>query len=358
MLRGMRLRAALLAPFLALPFGAALAYETDTLTDRELPLPDVTEPLDQRVNDILRESIARTNEVTACRAPPEVAHQALARAIHARTAADELVGRRGGGLSALGFDRLSAWVEKGGVPHRRIAHRRDILADVPPLDAPILTFAGLCSTVRVAGTLIGTDKLDHFFEEGYAAWRHSGFGEDPDAAVRWSTWTELTYYGLLTSQAFSYGDLKANWDGMAFYDSLLDPIVGVAEVDSDGCLRPTTPFSWRDRVTWEYDEVLNPPVYTPIAQQGVTKHLAEHRDEYCAGFQAWQAPEADALLALALASSPPYASADAPPRSDPWRLRELCTEPSSPSGQASLDSVVEAGPGAPPTRRPARRRGP
>lgn len=328
-----------------LALSSALAYESDTLTDRHLPLPDVTEALDDRVRAIIADAIAQTNRHTRCDAEPEVLHRQLAHAIHVRASANELVGQRGG-LRALGFDAYSAWIEKGGAPHRAFDDRRDVLGSVTFRESPLLVWAGVCSTVSVNGVLVGTDKLDHFFEEGYDGWRHGQRGDRPQRTVDWLTRTENGRYGLKTSEAFSFGDLRADADGVRFYDTLLDP-GGLVEVGEDGCLVQARPFRWADYVDAEYDEVLNPPVYTPEVQRAVTRHLQLNRDAYCASYAAWGGPDYSAQLARALQTRPAYVGPDAPLRTDPYHLDELCA---GWSGSTDLSAYI------PPSRhRPERR---
>jgi hypothetical protein len=298
------------------------AYESDTLTDRHLPLPDVGPALDQRVEMILMTAIAETNQRTRCDADPARAHRLLAREIHLHTATNELVTERGG-LRALGFDRYSAWIEKGGVPRRSFEDRRDLFGTVRFRESPLLVWAGVCSTVNVNGVLVGTDKLDHFFEEGYDAWRRARFGDEPEQALEWATRTENGKYGLRSSETFSFADLRADADGMAFYDGLVGPD-GVAAVGSDGCLKPTQPFTWSRWVDPSYDEVLNPPVYTPSVQQAVTRHLLVHRDQYCSSYARWANTGYRAHLEQVLRERPPYAGEEAPARSDPYQLDALC----------------------------------
>lgn len=301
---------------------SALAYESDTLTDRHLELVDVTDLLDARVNEVILESIEATNERTGCDGDVERAHRLLARAIHVRTSANELVADRGG-LRAFGFDRYSAWIENGGVPHRDFNDRRDIFGTLTFKEAPLLCWAGVCSTVNVSGLFVGTDKLDHFFEEGYNAWRRADYGLDPYRAIDWATRTENGKYGLESSEAFSYADLRADYDGMRFYHELLAP-GGVAVMGEDACLDAAAPFAWGDWIDWSYDEVLNPPVYTPSAQIGVTRHLVENRDAYCGSYAIWGGPSYQAHLERVLSEPVPYATLEAPPRTDPYQLETLC----------------------------------
>lgn len=301
---------------------SALAYESDTLTDRHLPLPDVGPELDDRVDLVVLEAIVETNRRTQCNADPERVHRLLAREIHVRTATNELVNDRGG-LRAFGFDRYSAWIEKGGVPRRSFDDRRDLFGAITFKESPLLVWAGVCSTVNVYGVLMGTDKLDHFFEEGYDAWRRARFGEEPDQALDWATKTENGKYGLKSSEAFSFGDLRADADGVAFYDNLIGPD-GAAILGEDGCLRPGKPFSWDDWVDASYDEVLNPPVFTPSVQRAVTRHLELNRDQYCSSYARWGGPNYLAQLERTIAQLPAYAGPEAPTRTDPFRLEELC----------------------------------
>jgi hypothetical protein len=301
---------------------SATAYEADTLTDRHLPLPDVTDALDARTQESIDLAIETANRRTGCDGDVERARDLVSRIIHRETASDEMVLDRGG-LRAFGFDRYSAWIEKGGVPRRDFQDRRDLFGSTSGAEAPLLRWAGVASTVRVNDVLIGTDKLDHFFEEGYDAWRRSRGGLDLAAAVAWATFTENTRYGLKTSETFSFGDLKADFDGMMFYASLVTP-GSVVEMGDDGCLTRGVPFTWRDWVNWEYDEVLNPSVHTPSAQRGVDRHLALYRESYCASYEMWADDDYLDHLDDVLATLPHYASEAAPPRSDPYELEALC----------------------------------
>lgn len=327
---------AVLGPLLLLA-APALAYETDNLTDRHLPLEDATVPLDDHVNQLIAQAIAATNERTSCDADPEKVRRTFAKELKRKTAVDELVPEYKG-VRQFGYDRYSAWIAKGGAPHRMFLDRRDIFGDITAGESPILKWAGVGATVRIGEFLVGVDKLDHFFEEGYNSWKKADYGDDPRRGVEWATKTERTIYGLDTSLTFSFGDLRADYDGMRFYDTLLDPVSGVAVVGDDGCVVATKPFTWADHVTWEYDEVLNPPVYTAIAQGAVTRHLERHRDAYCDSWAVWGGPDYLAHLGRAFDSDPEYVAGEAPPRTDPYRLDDLCREPDT--GTASEDDTA------------------
>lgn len=95
-----------------------------------------------------------------------------------------------------------------------------------------IDYMTLSPTVRMFGTEFGTDKLDHFFQQGYKYYtirkdaiskgltRH----EAAKKAVKWGQMTERTYFGLLISGVYSNADLYANYAGMKFYEGLTEAI--------------------------------------------------------------------------------------------------------------------------------------
>src|SRR5436190_7679438 len=88
-----------------------------------------------------------------------------------------------------------------------------------------IDYATMSPTVRIYGTEFGTDKIEHFLQQGYdyykiyqneiAAGRTSEAGESK--AVKWGRMTEQTYFGLLVAGVYSNADLVANYAGMKFY---------------------------------------------------------------------------------------------------------------------------------------------
>lgn len=86
----------------------------------------------------------------------------------------------------------------------------------------------LSPTVRMYGVEFGTDKIEHFFQQGYDYYkiRNSELAKGRslvDAerkAVAWGQRTERTYFGLIVSGVYSNADLYANFAGMKFYEGL------------------------------------------------------------------------------------------------------------------------------------------
>lgn len=309
----------LLLLLFALP---ARAYETDQLTDRHQPPPEVSDDLDRMVDGLLVQAIIATNRRTRCRASDERTRQVLAKRLHHATAAPDLLLERGL-FHAFGYGRLSARMERE-LPGRYFPERGDIYGGLGLFESVILHVVGPCSTYRVEGVLTGSDKFHHFFSEGFKYWTRAERRGDPAAGIRWGTATERSIFGMLTSNAFSFADLKSNYDGYLFYDRLLEPGSLLQRADN-GCVVQTRPWRWAEWVTWHYDEVLYPSHYTDTVQAGITERLQERRAETCASYRQWAPEGFEAVRAVhPLPSAPPWIEGRSPRQGDPFDLPGLC----------------------------------
>ena len=96
-----------------------------------------------------------------------------------------------------------------------------------------IDYATISPTVRLFGVEFGTDKLDHFFQQGYKYYKiqqkavanGSTAEQATTRAIKWGRRTERTYFGLLVSGVYSNADLYANYAGMRFYQGLTEPIM-------------------------------------------------------------------------------------------------------------------------------------
>lgn len=316
-------RCALVASLLSLA-PPALAYETDQLTWRDRPLVDGLEPANAEMTRLIDLAVAMTNRVTGCRAEPERAHAALARRVSRFTASRRWAWKRGF-WRAPGFGVYTKWMEQSGELDRiPFEDREDFYGDLTIWQAPILHVAGPCSTFEIAGVRLGSDKMDHFLSEGFHYWKKSRKGVDPARGVEWGTRTENEIYGLMTSLAFSFADLRANWDGYTFYASLLEPDSVVTRAE-DGCLARTRDFDWSEYVDDQYDEVHTPPVFPPRLEERLAAAIRARAPAYCAGLPTW-APDGWAAVRQthAIAGDEPWIGSKAPPPTDPYELDVLC----------------------------------
>jgi hypothetical protein len=119
-------------------------------------------------------------------------------------------------------------------------------------------------TIHVHGYYMGTDKIDHFFQQGYEYFELVRKYEAEGAGSRAATATavahgvkqEHTYYGTAASGIFSNGDLAANFAGMKFYLNLCHSVrIGERELPA---LLVRTRDGWRLRPGVDPDRVLEP----------------------------------------------------------------------------------------------------
>ncbi|MFN0141609.1 MAG: hypothetical protein ACKVQW_16170 [Pyrinomonadaceae bacterium] len=95
-----------------------------------------------------------------------------------------------------------------------------------------INYTTMSPTVKIDGVEFGTDKLDHFFQQGYQYYKiynkAIAKGAAPDEAVKkaisWGKKTERTYFGYWVSGVYSNADLYANYAGLKFYLSLTKPV--------------------------------------------------------------------------------------------------------------------------------------
>lgn len=300
----------------------ANAWETDQLTDRSVPLEDVTDRANARMNQWLDEATVRTNDRLACAADPERTHDVLVDEIARGVGKVSRVPGRGF-PRGLGYRAWSAWIENGGAPHREFPEREDIFGGLPSTRSFVLACAGTCSTIHLAGQLVGTDKTDHFLDTGHAYYIVA-HRRGEEAAVRWGTRTENTWLGWWSSSAFSFSDLYANWQGYLFYRRLFDPHDGLFVLE-DGCARRVRDFDWADWVDWRWDEVLYPTTYKPGVARWLKDKLAAEADHLCVDVATW-GPEVEARVADAVAESDaPWLGERSREREDPFDINSLCS---------------------------------
>ena len=318
----MRASPVILLLALALVGGSAAAWETDQLTQRATPLRDSAWIAELAMDTVVAQAVERTNARTGCRMGEADTRRVLAEELDELTATAQLAEGRSP-LRRFGYGRYDAWLEGDPGDQHVFDERQDIFGGLRAWQSVVLRAAGPCDTARLDDTLLGVDKIGHFFALGYDYFRRSRWGEDPERALRWGTRTERTYFGLLTSKAFSYADLAANWEGYRFYAGLLTE-GSVVELGPTGCAVQVRGWDWSEWVNWELDEVLNPSVFTSQVQRGVSEHLQENRQEVCAEYAIWGEGYTAHLADVLAAGAPRYVLGRHPERVDPFQLDALC----------------------------------
>ena len=307
--------------WISLLLSSALAYETDQLTDRQMPLADITGEANAEMDRLLAQAAADANRRSRCSGTDAEMAAVLAASVADVVGGIAKVPPRGD-LPTMTFGAYAAWLETAPLARRTFTDRRDIYGELKVWENPIIALFGLSSTVKLNDTLLGTDKIDHFLVQGYLYYRRSQSGLDPFRAMTWGTHTERGHWGQATTGVFSYADLSANYRGLRFYAGLMGED-GYFTRGADGCVVQDRPFDWAEWVDWTLDEVLNPPVYDAPLQVRVSEALTTRQDQVCEVWDAGAAPEPQAMAAV-LTVPYPYALGRAPTRVDPFRLADHC----------------------------------
>jgi hypothetical protein len=248
-------------------------------------------------------------------------HLAVAKEI-ARTMTDKRTVPSRGRQPQMWFGAYAAWLEEGPIERMDFRDRTDLYSGVRIGSSAILRVFGPASTVQLAGVLLGTDKIDHFWVQGYDYFRVSKDGLEPERAVRWGTRTELGIWGEATTGVFSYADLAANYDGYQFYATLLSPTSGIVR-DDDGCVSMVRPFDWAEWIDWHYDEALNPSVYTEGIAVDVERWTTSEGNGICTDDEIWQSAWTS-VEHTAHTRDGYYVGAKAPTREMQMDLTDLC----------------------------------
>lgn len=275
---------------------AALAFETDQYNLPPTPLADIGEEVEEYVEDNLRTAIDKLNaEIETltncaegknekCESPAKIqrlvylrSEEAIARAVFERL-----------GDGVVPFTKSGTWMNSHkfrAQPARyKTAYRRSIFVYLPS------DYFTISPTVNMYGHNFGTDKIAHFFQQGYSYYRKykravaAGLS-DADAekkAVNWGRTTENTYFGTLVGGVFSNGDLYANFAGMRFYQGLAKPVtiggstrpavailkngLWIVNESPDGRREFLKPF-----ISDHLNEALNPSVYVPGLRSSIRR---------------------------------------------------------------------------------------
>ncbi|MGI8469205.1 MAG: hypothetical protein ACR2N3_12215 [Pyrinomonadaceae bacterium] len=213
------------------------AFETDQYDLPPQPLADIGGEVSQYVEMNVRKAIDKLNREISARQfclensdkksekvkcdSVEKEREKLALLRSEQSVAREIYNLLGTGVPP--FTSSGTWMEShhfNAAPTRYKTDFRNSIFLVFPTD-----FIGLSSTVNLYGAEFGTDKIAHFFQQGYSYYKiynralAEGLAPDEAAekAVKWGQKTERTIYGTLISGVYSNADLFANYAGMKFY---------------------------------------------------------------------------------------------------------------------------------------------
>ena len=213
---------------LLIPLSSAIrAAEIDSVSTRELPLEDIRSELNRLLNKRIQQGIQRANQPTSSFTDPEdlisseirnycdedLLYTELRKAIFQSFTASW-------GLKGYDLDRQLR--EQLAGKSYSTALEDSIYRDISYLEGFSLNLKGLSDVAKVNGTLIGLDKLGHFFAEG---WQYFEISNEVDRSITdamlWGQQKERGLFGFTTTGVFSYADLATNLDGWRFWNKIL-----------------------------------------------------------------------------------------------------------------------------------------
>ena len=266
----------MVSSFLVAP-PVSLATETDQFTAPIVPLSDVGPELSRKVVEIIESD-------RSGRDPERVLFAWVGRNVFA--------------------SRLVRWVREIRVTEPPVGFRPHFFRSIygTAFSPLLLSFLFDSPTVNLDGYYLGTDKIDHIFQQGHKYFevimKNEAGGANAAgaiaAAVAHGVKQEHLYFGTLASGVYSNADLAANYAGMKFYLNIQHPVwIGerlwppLFERSGEG---------WRlrrginpDRLLEPFlsnhlDESLNPSRYR--FSRGPIRSLVRHRCDQWARFYA------------------------------------------------------------------------
>ena len=192
---------------------SVMAGEADHYTYRLDPLADMSTVINQRANEFLQSAIDKANAKGGC---DETVLYSEMRTYFANHSTGKLV------KFAL-HDNL--------VERRQINLKKSIYGDWKILNGYLMgkpsaaeSPLALTPMIRIGDEVIGTDKLEHMFGMGfkYFNWHHIK-GKNLRTVLKRGVFYEKTSLGgnILATGVFAYADLSANFNGMRFWNHVL-----------------------------------------------------------------------------------------------------------------------------------------
>ncbi len=213
-----------------------LCFETDQYNLPPTPLADIGPEVYEYTIENLQKAVEKVNtkirKESACLERPACDRADVKKRLeYLRSAAEiERAVYEQLGYGIIAFAKAGNWINSHkfrAQPARyKTAYSDSIYVWIPT------DYLTISPTVNMYGVHLGTDKIAHFFQQGYTYHRiaerqiaKGSSAEDAESkAIAWGRWTENTYYGTLVGGVFSNADLFANLVGMRFYEGLTQAV--------------------------------------------------------------------------------------------------------------------------------------
>lgn len=271
--------------FVAAAFSVAcLAYEVDSFSQRYSPLKPADEILDRQVNSVFKKVVERVNEdkIGCSRVEKDDkntrdGYRKLRSYLREAVAPGRVVGvfeesaeSNGSWLKAITGNLTSS----ENVPKHKV-NLDDSIYGGNVKKKMILNSFGINSTIKLGGEYIGTDKLGHFFDQGFEYYKRWTLNESEVDALQIGKGSEESFFGKATTGVKSYGDLSANYSGYLFWRKVNESNDPYFKCEN-GTWRQVKEFKWADFVNPTWDEGINCSEYaTPEMQAAIEENLAK-----------------------------------------------------------------------------------
>lgn len=256
------------------------ADETDNFTCRVRPLTDALPVIDRLMNDRIQDALARANQPGGAPCDAACLFQHLQAVVGANDRHP---------LTGIPHAVVARAVARHPEVNRCHLAFRESIYGARPYDQPwLLPFTGriiwLADSIRVAGRVVGIDKINHFLREGLAHWRAERSGADVAAIMtrelgrpgrRWRM-TEYGLKGRALTGVLAYADLAASYGGLGFWRDLLSVGHADAYIGFDGQAGryiQQRPFTWAAYVNDAWDEAINCSAVQPALWKDVRPAL-------------------------------------------------------------------------------------
>ena len=244
------------------------AAEVDQFTlppGEPVQLPDSATVLQTEVNRLLRHAIRRANERYMESRP-----KADSRWLQPRCDETRLYDALTGALARSVVGQLETFAETSpDIIRRKVLLEQSIYRDFYWQASPTLVFSErMAAVIKLNGVEMGTDKLGHFFTEGYSYFLVTEkLEKNIESGLLFGEWSESVYFGAQTTGVYSFADLTANFQGLRFWNRVLarqsDPLSGQTPTPYIECRNSrwtlARTFEWRDYVDSGWNEAINCP---------------------------------------------------------------------------------------------------
>lgn len=193
---------------------SAYAAETDTFTRRHDPLDDAAVIINEKANRDINKTISKLNS-TDVGCDEELLYEELRNYFGNHINGELIVEILNDKDVPKRYVDLKESVYKNWKPWDGLGMGLDFLKKSNVTASPV---------VKIGDVLIGTDKFEHFFGQGFSYFTNNYLKEKGAIkAVKVGVAKEKTYLGgnKFGNGVFSYGDLSANFNGMRFWNHIL-----------------------------------------------------------------------------------------------------------------------------------------